>query len=355
MMNINENTCLWDELKSSKKPILLFGMGDGAQKVMKVLSLYHIKVSGVFCSDDFHKEKYFEGFKVLTYERAKQIFPNMIVLMCFGSNKDDVFEIVKTIEKEQEFFVPCVPVFGQGVFNKEFYKEHKEEMNLVYNRLGDDSSKKAYENVINYMLSGKTKYLFDCETTVEESYENIIKPTHNETYLDLGAYNGDTALEFLSYTNGKYGNMVLVEPDAKNYNKLKNNTKHLSNVVYFNGAIHKFDGEGEFNALGGRNSTVLTKEHKDKEAKTISVATVDKLCPHATFINMDVEGNEENAIIGAKNTIEKAKPKMLIAAYHRNEDIFAIPKQVLAINGEYKLYLRHFKYLPAWDTNFYFV
>ena len=70
---------------------------------------------------------------------------------------------------------------------------------------------------------------------------------------------------------------------------------------------------------------------------------------------MDVEGEEINAILGARETILKNKPKMLISAYHRTDDFLTIPKAVLEINPYYKMYLRHFPYIPAWDTNFYFI
>ena len=70
---------------------------------------------------------------------------------------------------------------------------------------------------------------------------------------------------------------------------------------------------------------------------------------------MDVEGEELSAIRGAEDTIFKSKPKMLISAYHRTDDFLKIPNAVLNIRDDYKIYLRHYPYLPAWDTNFYFV
>ena len=70
---------------------------------------------------------------------------------------------------------------------------------------------------------------------------------------------------------------------------------------------------------------------------------------------MDVEGAENLAIEGAKETILKYKPKMCIAAYHRAYDLLELPEKVLSIRDDYKVYLRHFPYLPAWDTNYYFI
>ena len=74
-----------------------------------------------------------------------------------------------------------------------------------------------------------------------------------------------------------------------------------------------------------------------------------------TFINMDVEGAERQALDGCREVIERDKPKLLIAAYHRSEDLFAIPLQIARMNPEYRFYLRHYRYIPAWDTNLYCV
>jgi hypothetical protein len=70
---------------------------------------------------------------------------------------------------------------------------------------------------------------------------------------------------------------------------------------------------------------------------------------------MDIEGAELAAVTGATETLIKHKPKLQLAAYHRSEDLIVLPLSVLKINPEYKLYMRHFPALPAWDTNYYFV
>ena len=75
----------------------------------------------------------------------------------------------------------------------------------------------------------------------------------------------------------------------------------------------------------------------------------------ATYIKIDVEGAEENAVLGAKETISKYSPKLNIALYHRNEDMYKIPLLINSINKRYKLYMRHNPYIPDWDTNLFAV
>ena len=73
------------------------------------------------------------------------------------------------------------------------------------------------------------------------------------------------------------------------------------------------------------------------------------------FIKFDVEGAEKEAIEGAEGILREKAPALCISAYHRTEDLFAIPLQVKALQPKYKVYLRHSPYVPAWDTQFYFI
>jgi hypothetical protein len=68
---------------------------------------------------------------------------------------------------------------------------------------------------------------------------------------------------------------------------------------------------------------------------------------------MDVEGGEKEALEGCRKTIELWKPKMLVSAYHRSEDLYALPMQIRRLCPEYRFYFRHYRYIPAWDTNLY--
>lgn len=348
-MNIKEIPCLWERLRHTSKPIVLFGTGDGGDKIINALGSYGLKISGVFCSDYAYREKYFHGYKVMKYSDAKAIFGNMVVLMAFGSDKHDVLRLAMDIEKEQEFYVPDVPIFGDGLFNGEFFSRHKHELEEVYDKLADKHSKTVFEQVVNFKLSGKPEYIYSCETDNNEAFENILKLSSKENFLDLGAYDGDTINEFINYA-GDYLSITALEPDRKNFKKLKANTSGIPHLSLYNAASGSHCGTTVFDCKGGRSSYVT-----EKGKEQVQMMTVDSLEKDFTYIKMDVEGNELETIIGAKNTIASHKPKMLISAYHKNEDMFAIPKLVLSINPDYKIYMRHYKYLPAWDTNFYFV
>ncbi len=341
-------TDLWTYLQTAKKPILLYGMGNGADKIFNRLNTLGISVSGVFVSDGFVRDKTYRGFKLMNYSDAKNIFGDFIVLTAFGTQLTEVMDNIKRISNEQQLFSPDLPVFGENIFDKEFYSANKESIDFVKSRFADKKSAEVFDDIITYKLSGNIIPLCRCETEVSEAYENILRLTDTEIYLDLGAYRGDTVQQFLNYAGGAK-KIYAVEPDCKSFKKLVQNVG--SDVVCLNVAIWEKTGFVTFDTQSRRNSHVSNLGIK------VQTDTVDNILngSPATFIKMDVEGAEKQAIMGARFTIQNYKPKLSIAAYHRSEDIFEIPKQILALNPDYKMYLRHFPYIPAWDLNYYFI
>lgn len=138
---------LWEYLKTADKPIVLYGMGNGADKIISVLESYGIKYSGVFATDGFVRDKYFHGLKLTSYDGLKEKYGNMIVLVCFGSARPEVIENIKRIAAEQELYAPDVPVYGGGLFTKEYAKNHRAELEYVYGRLATKNQGKPLKTL----------------------------------------------------------------------------------------------------------------------------------------------------------------------------------------------------------------
>lgn len=341
---------MWNYLKQANRPIVIYGMGNGADKIIDTLSSYGLSPVGVFASDDFVRGQVFRGFTVQKYSDLKEKFPDMIVLVAFGTFRDEVLENIKKIASETETLAPDVPVYGGGLFTKDYALEHKAELERVYNLLSDDLSKKVFENTCKYRVSGNINYLFEIETTPDEAFKNILKLNKQEIYCDIGAYNGDTIDEFLSVT-GEYQKIYALEPDKKNFKKLYKKYGENKNMFLFNSAVNDVSGKIGFLTNGGRNSVA------SELGEEIDALSVDDMLKgeKATYIKYDVEGMEEKAVLGSKKTIFNYKPKMLVSAYHKTDDYFTLPLLINSIRDDYKIYMRHYKYVPAWDTQFYFV
>ena len=213
---------LWKRLKATNKPIVLYGMGNGADRILNVMEQRGIKASGVFASDDFVRHQTFRGFTVERYDELKDRFGDMVILLAFGTHRSEVLDCVRTLMAEQEVYAPDVPVAGDTLFDEAFLQLHRAEFETVYHMLADEQSKRVYENVIRSKLTGEIEPLFACESSVEEAW-GLFGLGNQESYLDLGAYTGDTVERFLYFTGGKYRQIWAVEPDIKNYKKLVKN------------------------------------------------------------------------------------------------------------------------------------
>lgn len=161
----------------------------------------------------------------------------------------------------------------------------------------------------------------------------------NEVFIDAGAHDGDTILSFIKWCNGKYKKIIAFEPDAENCNKV---VKTLSDNGIENVVLKKFGLWDKNKIIGFDNKGTSSSKIDIKGNSQINVCKLDDVINEkVTFIKMDIEGAELNALKGSAETIRKYKPKLAICVYHKNEDFFEIPYFIHSLVPEYKLYLRH--------------
>ena len=345
---LKEKENIWDYLAKTDKPIVVYGMGNGAQKIIDTLEKYGGKVSDIFASDEFVRGHSFLGYKVLKYSQICEKYDDFIVVLGFATHIDSVLDRIKEINRQHPVFAPDVPVAGGGLFTIDYVRENEEKFDFVYDLLADEESKRVYLDIINFKISGKVDYLFNTFCNKESVYSDILKLTDSEAIVDLGAYDGDTIREFTEFTKGKYSRIYALEPDAKNYKKLVKNTEKTDRITLYNmGAWNKKDTL-IFDKKAGRNSRLSST------GVPVEVTDIDSLINEpVTMIKMDIEGAELKALDGAKRIISTYKPKLYICAYHRNEDLFSLPIKINELFDGYKLYFRHSPYIPAWECNFY--
>lgn len=349
---IKEKKSCWQLLKEDERPIFVYGMGNGADKIFAQFENFGIKAEGVFASDEFVRGHYFREYKVLKYSEVCEKYDDFVIVLAFGAGYASLIDKIEKMSLQHTLYAPDVPIEGGGLFTYEYCLEHESEIEEVYSMLEDDFSKQVYSEIIDFRISGKIEYLRKITTDKSEVYTDIIKPSDNEIYVDLGAYNGDTVSELLEFTEGKYQKIVALEPDARNFRKLVKSIDGKDNIEAINCAVWSCDTKLLFSSRSGRQSSVDSTSGTPLDARSVdSVLNGEK----ATIIKMDVEGAEEEALNGAESTIKNYRPKLMISLYHRNRDIFYLPLLVKKICPQYKFYIRHQPYIPAWETNLYAV
>jgi FkbM family methyltransferase len=188
-------------------------------------------------------------------------------------------------------------------------------------------------------------YVMDrIETWLLNGYEikNIFEYKPSDVVIDGGAYTGNTSVYF-SEKVGEAGLVLAFEPSLEVHKKLSRNVAQYKNIKTLQIALSNREGRSNLKDIGPGSYV----DPNGNEA--ISTDTIDNLLrkfwiKKVDVIKLDVEGEEEKCILGAKNTIKKCKPKLAICIYHKVDDLFRIPRTLLAINPNYSFYIRHNSY-----------
>lgn len=339
-------------LNESNIPIVIYGASNIANEVYTYIISQGLDVSA-FCVDEpFHfSNQIFNNREVFTPKTLDIVFEKYNIIIGFGIDvqaknilQNNLFVHFSHCEKIyfMPFLDPMPPI------NYSFILEHELEFNHTYSLLNDNLSKEIMIAYINSKLgNSEGSKLLDLWGEVQYFNEltNISKNKHH-VFVDCGAFIGDTILDFATFTHNQVEMYYAFEPDTTNCLKLidnlkKNNicnTQIMPKGVWSETATLSFDSSGDSSSSISENGNTY-----------IEVCSIDEVLQgnYVSFIKMDVEGSELNALKGAKNTIALHMPILAICVYHKPEDLITIPQyisQFETIDKKYNLYLRHHAY-----------
>ncbi|OUP06746.1 hypothetical protein B5F35_15100 [Anaeromassilibacillus sp. An200] len=161
-----------------------------------------------------------------------------------------------------------------------------------------------------------------------------------EVFLDVGSCNLRDSIYLRDHCR-HVKKVYAFEPDLENYKVCERNkeTYQFPEVELLPFGAWSEDTTLHFSAVGSGTSCV-----NDNGEISVSVRAIDHVIPEeeqVTFIKMDIEGSELEALKGARHTIQRCKPKLAISLYHKPEDMTEIPLYIQSLVPEYKFYVRH--------------
>ena len=340
---------LWERLRTDGRDVLLYGMGNGADKLLGVMQARGIPVAGIFASDGFVRGHAFHGMRVRSFSEICDTYEKdaCIVLLAFGSSRPEVLELFDKVAARYPLFVPDLPVCGDTLFDATFYATHKEKFDRARALFADEASRTLFDLVLACKYEGKYEVLK--QAVSERRAWDILDAHAISRMVDLGAYNGDSAREAM--TKKRMDFILCAEPDKRNFKKLSAWAESVTDCAVECHAVAVCDtcGEALFDASGNRNAGLCT----GRAASAVATSTLDALLAGRAvdYVKYDVEGAEEAALHGSANTIKAYHPALRVALYHRPEDMFALPLLVTELYDGYDFYLVREPGCPAWDLD----
>ncbi|MBP7708778.1 FkbM family methyltransferase [Candidatus Pacearchaeota archaeon] len=196
------------------------------------------------------------------------------------------------------------PVWGSESFEVTF---RGEKISFCYDSKAESGDLMKYWNYCLHVLGNEA-----------EGYFQKYTPRKAETVIDAGANFGAISV-YLSRLVGSSGKVLAFEPDPANRLTLNRNLKlnNCTNVEVLDVAVFDYEGKIPFTSAGSDSHFSLNGSLEVQASSLDVECAIRGISPQdVSFIKMDIEGAEIEAIEGAKRLLIRGKPHLAIASYH---------------------------------------
>ena len=352
------NRCL--EVVRNSNGIVAFGAGVGGAALYNLLKDNGLS-SKILCYTDNNSLKFGRSYcedRIIILQPDKLIstYGKDITILITSSAYDILRnQLIEYGYSENNIHLFNFAFMDLDYTDSRFIFDHIEDFERAYERLGDDKSRRIFKNILNYRITKDDIFLQQMQPDVEDEHYQYFDRTlfgfkQDEVFLDIGAYLGDTLQVFLEMYK-EYEQYIGFEADEIVFEKLqqiiaKHGVKDKAKI--YNYAAWNSQEKLYFDVNPG-SSKMNAKGTTVGKTKVMGIAVDDVLQnKKITFVKMDIEGAEYNALSGMKHIIKKNTPLLAICVYHLRDDFYKLTDLVESIlPNEYKYYFRQYRYTPT--------
>jgi FkbM family methyltransferase len=221
---------------------------------------------------------------------------------------------------------------------------HVADIRKCFSLWADDASRREYLAQVRYRLSLEEK-LPPCLSPDDIYFpEELVSLSPEERFVDCGAFDGDSVRAFLQRRGASFGHIFAVEPDPMNCGRLREFAAGLPDdrrgkMTVIQAAVGARRQRVRFDVTGTAGSSV-----RGDGTIEVDCAPLDELLRDQapTYIKMDIEGAEPEALAGARALIRKHAPVLAVCLYHSQEHLWQIPLLMQSLSDQYRLFLRRY-------------
>ncbi len=331
---------LLDKIQAENAPIVLYGAGYCLKLFLDLLDEANLDVKAIVDKDCKKWGKTVHQIEINSWEKIKQTYPVMQVVIATSHFKEIENELREEGFLGNILYLPLNAYYKNSVYGYSFLEKYEDRLQKVYEKFADNISRKVFINILKHNMSFDDQYFANIEEYEIIGYfgTELFENKENEVIIDGGAFDGDTIREFFSVPGRKFKKIYAFEPDTDNYKKLCAAAEN-DKIVPIHAGLGK--EKAELNFIMGRG----VSSRVDKEGTNqIAIEAIDQVLKDEkpTYIKMDIEGAEADALLGGRRMIEKYLPVLAISAYHKMRDMFELVELIDELgSGNYDIYLRH--------------
>lgn len=215
----------------------------------------------------------------------------------------------------------------------------------AFNLMQDEYSRSEFVTQVRMRLLGDFSSVVPPASHEQYFPDDVYTRIEDECFVDCGAFDGDTIRAFYDFTRGQFRRIIGFEADPRNFSVLQENMRQLigalDRFICHPSAVGAECGTVRFDASGNLGAHVADQGGIEVPATTLDVALQDE---HPTFIKMDIEGAEPDALKGGAKVISQSRPVLAICVYHQQNHLWRIPLQIAELVPECGVFLRPYRY-----------
>jgi FkbM family methyltransferase len=294
--------------------------------------------------DDFAQASEYRGFPIISSDQIRKHVP---VINCAGGRIGTTQALLKKVASEVIHYAELQMMYPQKlrdlVFNEGFrdiYATERDRFEKIESKLADEVSRATFRNLVEFRRTQKISHLMQFEDRQDCQYfEPFLLRKPDAIFYDVGCFDGKNTEDFIRWNAGN-PKVWYFEPFKGNFARCDARLGSFKNVHGVNLALGNVNGNSYI--VGQDDTATVASDGGEKiEIIRLDDLELEHLEP-PTFIKMDIEGAELQALHGMSRTIKEHKPQLAVSVYHRPRDFFEIPEYILSLVPDYEIYLRHY-------------
>ncbi len=326
-----ENIINIDKLKNCDDPIYILGDGEYSKLVHKFLLDHQITVKAHFITNgddllingnsfDSIKDSYICVIGIANHEKAQKLIENL---------------------KEQfknctQYYYFCLNPFYN--VDHDLLYSGWDRICVLVDMLNDDESKKIIYSYLSSAISFNNDSLIP---STPQYFPPFFHLSDKEIVVSGGAYIGDTLEEYIKL-HKSFHEYHAFEPSLQNFSILSQN-RNLKNLFLYNKGLGLSNETLSFH--DGDSSTTTSSfdisTFNNENLKQVQIVRLDDIISKVTFIKLDIEGSELDALIGSAKLISVCKPKIAVCIYHKFVHLWQIIDFLKSLRSDYKFSVRY--------------
>lgn len=331
----------------SKNNLALYGCGKAMPHIMRCFNEHGVFPVAICDSNPSLWGEVKCGLSVMSIENALKMHEDLKIFISAPSQKQDIFNyLIQYLSPNKLFSSSCELYDARQLSNYQYdVLANFEKYKLVYEKLADEKSRMVMENAIKGWITCDLSYFASIYEGDQYFPSDIIALSDNESFVDCGAFVGGVFRDFHQRVNGNFSAYYAFEPVPDAFAFLSKAVNGSKGCLYlYNKGVSDRHASLRLSIENSEYGKATVSETGEVEIEVFDIDSV--ISEPVSYIKMDIEGSELDALKGAEKTIRKNKPKLAICVYHKNDDLIEIPKYLDKLDIGYRLYLRH----HTWDA-----